>query len=121
MNIEEVHSYCNSFPDVTEGFPFGETALVFKVQGKMFLLLPLEGDERFVLLKCDPETAVELRERYDSVNPGYHMNKKHWNSLYLDGDMPDSEIRYWIRHSYRKVVEGFPKKERVRLLEMVRE
>ena len=122
MNIEEVHAYCLSFPNVTDEFPFDEVTLVFKVNGKMFLALSLEeSDERFVLVKCAPEQAIELRERYAAVQPGYYMNKKHWNSLYLERDMSDTEIRRWIRHSYRKVVEGLPKREREQLLEMVKE
>jgi len=117
MNIEEVHAYCISFAEVTEEFPFDETSLVFKVNGKMFLLLPLNAeDERFILLKCDPELAVEQRECYEAVRPGYHMNKKHWNMINLESDMPDAEIKRAIRHSYQKVVEKMPAKDRQRLL-----
>ena len=121
MNVEEVHAYCTAFAEVTEEFPFDDTSLVFKVNGKMFLLLPLEADEHFVLTKCDPELAIELRERYDAVKPGYHMNKKHWNTVYLERDMPDAEIRQLIKHSYEKVIEKMPKKERERLLKIMKE
>ena len=119
MNVEEVHAYCTKFAEVTEEFPFDDTSLVFKVSGKMFLLLPLEAEGHFILAKCDPELAIELREKYDAVKPGYHMNKKHWNMVYLERDMPDVEIRQAIRHSYEKVVEKMPRKERERLLEML--
>ena len=120
MNIEEVHAYCISFAEVTEEFPFDETSLVFKVNGKMFLLLPLNAeDERFILLKCDPELAVEQRECYEAVRPGYHMNKKHWNMIHLEGDMPDAEIERSIKHSYEKVIEKMPKKDRERLLKLI--
>ena len=116
MNIEEVHAYCVSFAEVTEEFPFDDTSLVFKVNGKMFLLLPLDAEERFVLVKCDPELAIEQRERYEAVYPGYHMNKKYWNMIFLESDMPDAEIRRAIKHSYQKVVEKMPAKDRLRLL-----
>jgi predicted DNA-binding protein (MmcQ/YjbR family) len=102
MNIEILHEYCSSKPDVTEGFPFGEDTLVFKVKGKIFALANLNGDLS-VNLKCDPGFAVELRERYSSVTPGYHMNKKHWNTVLLDGSIPDQEISSWIDHSYNLV------------------
>ena len=121
MNVEEVHSYCTAFAEVTEELPFDDTSLVFKVNGKMFLLLPLEAGEHFILVKCDPELAVELRERYDAVMPGYHMNKKHWNMIHLEGDMPDSEIERSIKHSYEKVIEKMPRKDRERLLKLINE
>ena len=98
----------------TEGFPFDETTLVFKVAGKMFALTDLEGDFS-VNLKCDPELAVELRERYTCVLPGYHMNKKYWNTVLIDGSVPDKLLREWIDHSYEKVVEGLPKKLREKI------
>jgi predicted DNA-binding protein (MmcQ/YjbR family) len=99
MNIELLHDYCISKPDVTEGFPFGEKTLVFKVKGKIFALSNLAGDLS-VNLKCDPALALELREKYSSVTPGYHMNKKHWNTVLLDGSVPDNEFYTWIDHSY---------------------
>lgn len=80
MNIEELREYCISKKDVTESFPFDETTLVFKVRGKMFALTDLEG-ELSINLKCDPDLAIELREKYPAVQPGYHMNKKHWNTI----------------------------------------
>jgi len=102
MNIETLRTHCISKPDVTEGFPFGEDTLVFKVKGKIFALANLDGDPS-LNLKCDPAFALELRERYSSVKPGYHMNKKHWNTIELDGSIPDKEIFSWIDHSYSLV------------------
>lgn len=99
MNIEELREYCLSKIGVSESFPFNETALVFKVSGKMFALTSLEG-ELSVSLKCDPALAVELRENYPAVQPAYHMNKIHWNTILIDGSIPDRIIREWIDHSY---------------------
>ncbi|WP_339738877.1 MmcQ/YjbR family DNA-binding protein [uncultured Sunxiuqinia sp.] len=111
MNIEELRTWCISKKGVSEDFPFDETTLVFKVMGKMFALTDLEGDLS-INLKCDPEKAVELRELYPSVMPGYHMNKRHWNTILLDGSVPDQLIRQWIDHSYAMVVEKLTKKQR---------
>lgn len=102
MNIEELREYCLSLPGVSEHFPFDETTLVFKVNGKMFALTDLEGPLS-VNLKCDPELAVELRERYPSVKPGYHMNKAHWNTVEIDGTVSDKLIIEWIDHSYKLI------------------
>jgi predicted DNA-binding protein (MmcQ/YjbR family) len=102
MDIESLREYCISKKGATESFPFGEETLVFKVSGKIFALVNLYGDLS-INLKCDPELAIELRERYASVTPGYHMNKKHWNTVYLDGTVPDKEICSWIDHSYRLI------------------
>ena len=99
MDIELLHDYCISKPNVTEGFPFGEDTLVFKVRGRIFALANLDS-EPSVNLKCNPALAIELREKYDSVSPGYHMNKKHWNTVLLDGSIPDAELFTWIDHSY---------------------
>jgi len=99
MNIESLREYCISKKGATESFPFGEDTLVFKVTGKIFALVNLDGDLS-INLKCDPTFAIELRERYSSVTSGYHMNKKHWNTIYLDGTVPDKEVFLWIDHSY---------------------
>ena len=99
MNIEILREYCISKRNVTESFPFGDDTLVFKTEGKIFALVNLEGDLS-INLKCDPVLAIELRERYSSVIPGYHMNKKHWNTIYIDGSVPDKEVFSWIDHSY---------------------
>lgn len=104
MNIEELREYCLSLPGVSEHFPFDETTLVFKVNGKMFALTDLEGPLS-VNLKCDPELAVELRERYPSVKPGYHMNKIHWNTVEIDGTVGDATLIEWIGMSYNLVLK----------------
>jgi predicted DNA-binding protein (MmcQ/YjbR family) len=105
MNIEEFREYCLKKKGVTESFPFGENTLVFKVMGKMFALTGLNGDFS-INLKCEPEKAIELREHYSSVLPGYHMNKKHWNTVLIDGTIDDELIRDWIDHSYQLVIES---------------
>ena len=104
MNIEILREYCISKRNVTEGFPFGDDTLVFKTEGRIFALVNLEG-ELSINLKCDPGLAIELRERYSSVVPGYHMNKKHWNTVYIDGSVPDKEVYSWIDHSYDLVLK----------------
>ncbi|MCP4309881.1 MAG: MmcQ/YjbR family DNA-binding protein [Bacteroidetes bacterium] len=111
MNIEEIHEYCISKPGVTEGFPFNDTALVFKVS-KMFALLDLSEDSRGISLKCDPELAIELRERHPEVSPAWHFNKTHWNGVALDGNISDKLLKEWIDHSYNIVVESLPKSKR---------
>lgn len=112
MTIDSVREYCISLNDVTESFPFDDDALVFKVKGKMFALLSLQ--EWSLNLKCDPEKAIMLREQYEAVTPGFHMNKTHWNSIDLTGGIPERLIREWIKESYDLVVAKLPKKERGR-------
>ena len=114
MNIEQIREYCLSKPSAEESLPFDEDTLVFKVGGKMFALLSLENGSS-VNLKCQPEKAVELRERYSEIVPGYHMNKKHWNTVIYNGSLPDSLIRALIDHSYELVVAKLPKKLREEL------
>ena len=104
MNIETLREYCISKRNVTESFPFGDDTLVFKTDGRIFALVNLEG-ELSINLKCDPALAVELRERYSSVIPGYHMNKKHWNTILIDGSVPDKEVFSWIDQSYELVLK----------------
>lgn len=104
MNIEELREYCISRANATESFPFGDDTLVFKVNGRIFALANLDG-EPTVNLKCDPSLALELRERYASVIPGYHMNKKHWNTVILDGSIPDRLVLEWIDLSYNLVMK----------------
>jgi predicted DNA-binding protein (MmcQ/YjbR family) len=104
MNIESLREYCISKKNVTESFPFGVDTLVFKTEGKIFALVNLDSDLS-INLKCDPALAIELRERYTSVIPGYHMNKTHWNTINLDGSIPDKEIFSWIDHSYDRVAK----------------
>ncbi|CAM1373975.1 MmcQ/YjbR family DNA-binding protein [Tenacibaculum xiamenense] len=113
MNIEQLHQYCISKKGVTEEFPFDEVTLVFKVMGKVFALVGLdkwEKGESKINLKCDPERAEELRGEYDSINPGYHMNKKHWNTITLNDDVSDKLAFELIDHSYDLVVKGLTKK-----------
>lgn len=114
MNIEQLRDYCLSKPHVTESFPFDEATLVFKVQDKMFLLCDT-GSELSINIKCDPELAVELRDKYPSVQPGYHMNKNHWNTVFIDGSITDKLIKEWIDHSYWLVVSKLPKIKRLQI------
>jgi predicted DNA-binding protein (MmcQ/YjbR family) len=114
MNIEVLRNHCIAKPAVKETFPFGEDTLVFKVSDKAFALISLSEPDS-VNLKCDPEKAVELREQYPCVQPGYHMNKKHWNTVYFDGSVGDNLICEWIDHSYDMVVKGMNKKMREKL------
>jgi predicted DNA-binding protein (MmcQ/YjbR family) len=114
MNIEEFREFCLSKKGVTESFPFDETTLVFKVIGKMFALTDTE-DDFSINLKCDPEKAIELREKYPSVQPGYHMNKKYWNTIYIDGSIGDGELKSLIDDSYNLVVRSLPKMDRLKL------
>ncbi|SJZ53484.1 Predicted DNA-binding protein, MmcQ/YjbR family [Chitinophaga eiseniae] len=114
MDIEQFCQYCNSLPGVTEEFPFGEQTLVYKVCGKMFALTDLE-EFSSVNLKCDPDEAVELRERYEGVTPGWHMNKKHWNTVDMHSNISNKLILQWIKNSYDLVVASLPKKEREKL------
>ncbi|MBK8363886.1 MAG: MmcQ/YjbR family DNA-binding protein [Bacteroidetes bacterium] len=103
MNIEQLRQYCMGKTDVEEGFPFGETVLVFKVNGKMFLLLPLDTEGLQFNVKCDPEKAIELRSEFPCVKPGFHMNKTHWNTVYVDGTVSDKLIKEWIDDSYELI------------------
>jgi predicted DNA-binding protein (MmcQ/YjbR family) len=111
MNIEEFREYCIAKPGVTEEFPFDESTLVFKVMGKMFALTDLI-DEFSLNLKCDPERAIELRELYPAIKPGYHMSKVHWNTIMMNGSVPQKLILELIDHSYQLVVEKLPKSKK---------
>ena len=110
MNIEEYRDYCMAKPGVTEHFPFDDKVLVFKVMNKVFALTNVDLFAS-INLKCDPERAIELRETYHAVHPGYHMSKKHWNTVEMDGSVPDQLVKDWIDHSYELVVAGLPKKD----------
>ena len=109
MNIEDLREYCLQKPGVEESFPFGETTLVFKVGSKLFLLAALEPGNQFNA-KCDPDRAIELREQHDEIKPGYHMNKKHWNTVDMNGRLPAKQLRELIDHSYDLVFKSLPKK-----------
>ncbi len=112
MNIETLQEYCLSKPGTEETFPFGPDTLVYKVGGKVFLLIGLDEETLQFNVKCDPEKAVELREQYSCIIPGYHMNKKHWNTIIVDGSVPSRLLKEWIDHSYDLVVESLSKKIR---------
>ncbi|HCT51471.1 MAG TPA: MmcQ-like protein [Balneola sp.] len=114
MNIEEYRNFCLALPGVTEGFPFGPQTIVFKVMNKMFALSNIETYD-FVNLKCDPERAIMLREEYDGISPGWHMNKVHWNSVKTSADVDDELLKELIRHSYELIVESLPKKSKEEL------
>lgn len=105
MNIEQLHEYALSLPDVTESFPFDETTLVMKAGGKMFLLVSLDADPLQFNVKCDPERAIELREEYACILPGYHMNKKHWNTIVVDGTLTNKQLKEMVLDSYNLIVK----------------
>jgi predicted DNA-binding protein (MmcQ/YjbR family) len=115
MTREDVLDLCAGLPESVEDYPFGEGAAVFKVAGRMFALVMLEGTPGTVNLKCDPDLALELRDRYPSVRPGYHMNKRHWNTVELDGSVDDGELAWMVEHSYELVVAKLPRAVRARL------
>ena len=111
MDIVELRELCLSFPHTTEEFPFDETTLVFKVFNKMFCctdIMPFE----WIALKCDPDLAIELREKYTEITPAYHFNKKYWNGVYFDRDVDDKLIKELVDHSYEEVIKKFTKKLR---------
>ncbi len=115
MNIESFRSYCLAFPETTESFPFDEQTLVFKVANKMFALTNVDN---FVSanLKCDPDEAEQLRERYHAVQPGYHMSKKHWNTVEANHDVNDLLFEEMVKKSYLLVVNGLKKADKERVL-----
>jgi predicted DNA-binding protein (MmcQ/YjbR family) len=111
MNIEDFHDFCLALPGTTAETPFGPDTLVFKAGGKIFALTDLNTFAS-INLKCDPERAVELREAYDYVRPGYHMNKKHWNTVLVGTGATDTQLRQWTRDSYALIVASLPKAQR---------
>jgi predicted DNA-binding protein (MmcQ/YjbR family) len=111
MNIETLREYCLSKPGVEETLPFGPDVLVYKVNGKMFLLTGLNDAELRFNVKCDPDKALELREEYPCVIPGYHMNKKHWNTIIVDGSVPAKQLKEWIDDSYDLILGSLSKKK----------
>lgn len=114
MNIESVREYCLSLPHATEDFPFDETTLAFRIGGRIFAMIDLERTEWFVL-KCNPDMAIELREKYAEIAPAWHMNKRHWNQINLFGYLSEELICSLIRHSYSLVVQKLPKALRISL------
>ena len=114
MDLETLRDYCLSLPHSTESLPFDDKVLVFKVADKMFALTNLE-EFKSINLKCDPERAISLREQYPCVKPGYHMSKKHWNTVEMDNSISDQMIYLWVRESYDLVVDSLTKKLKVEL------
>jgi predicted DNA-binding protein (MmcQ/YjbR family) len=110
MNIEELREYCLSFKNATEDMPFEDEYLIFRVFGKWFAVIPLNDPILKISVKCDPAKAAELREQYNCVEAAWHFNKKYWNSIILNRDMKDEDVKYWIRHSIEEVVKKLPKK-----------
>ncbi len=113
--LDNLINYCLAKEAAEESYPFDATTLVVKVLGKMFCLIPTDTDELKINLKCDPEYAIELREQYESVRPGYHMNKKHWNTVTIDGELKDALVYDLIDHSYDLVLKSLPKKIRAQI------
>jgi predicted DNA-binding protein (MmcQ/YjbR family) len=109
MDIIDYREYCLSLAGAEESMPFDDKVLVFKVGGKIFTLGNIYEFES-INVKCDPEKAIELRERYPSVKPGYHMSKKHWNTIYIDGSVSDNQIKEWIKDSYDLIFSKLSKK-----------
>ena len=118
MNLEELREYCISKKGVEETLPFGPDTIVFKVMGKAFLLTEFENNPVQFNVKCDPEKAISLREHYSCVLPGYHMNKKHWNTIIVDGTATNKLLEEWITDSYDLVVKGLTQKEKEKLKSM---
>lgn len=112
MDIVSLREFCISLPHVEESFPFDENTLVFKVGGKIFLLVDIESNPLSFNVKCNPELAIELREKYTHVKPGYHMNKKHWNTIEMHPSLSDKLAFNWVQHSYELVFQSLPKKQR---------
>lgn len=110
MDIESLREYCLSKPGAEETLPFGPDTLVFKIGGKAFLLVGLDSEDLRFNVKCDPDKAIELREEYACVLPGYHMNKKHWNTIVVDGSVSVKQLKEWIDWSYDLV--SAPKKKK---------
>jgi predicted DNA-binding protein (MmcQ/YjbR family) len=110
MNVEELRDYVLSLKDVKESFPFGEDTLVFKTNNKIFLLVSLSSSPLQFNVKCNPEKAIELREEYSSILPGYHMNKKHWNTIIVDGTLSQSQLKGFIKDSFDLIAKKSKKK-----------
>lgn len=115
MNVEDFREYCLSLPGAVETTPFDDVTPVYKVGGKMFALASINNAENWIALKCDPEYAIELRDRYPEITPAYHFNKRHWNGIDLGGDLPDKFIRELTKNSYDLVVAGLPRRVREEL------
>lgn len=109
MNVEDLYNYCLSIPGAEATTPFDDVTLVMKVCGKIFALIPLDEDSLSVSIKCNPEIAVSLREKYSCVTAAWHMNKTYWNTIHITGEMSDNELKKWIQHSVDEVIKKLPK------------
>lgn len=118
MHIEAFREYCLKKPGTTEELPFGPDTLVFKVMGKIYALTDINNFES-INLKCHPEKAVQLREKYPGIRPGYHMNKRHWNTVETNGSIPDAQLEYLINHSYELVASKLPSKVKKQLQALI--
>lgn len=118
--LDTLARWCAAQPEAVLEYPFGDGVQVYKVAGKMFALVPEQAEPPSISLKCDPLDAEVLRQRYAGVTGGYHLNKKHWNTVVVDGDIPEGELRAWIEDSYDLVVDTLPKAVRLRLQGQVR-
>ena len=118
MNIENIRDYCKSLKGVTEDFPFDESTLAFRVMDKIFALMNIYSEDLSINLKCDPERAIELREHYSDITPGFHINKKHWNTVRCESELQNDLIRELISHSYDLIVSKLPKTKRNELENM---
>jgi len=114
MTLDTFLQFCDTLPGTEQTFPFNETTLVMKAGGKMYALADIT-EFKSINVKCDPDEALELRERYEAVRPGYHMSKKHWNTVMLDGSIPQKEILQWIRNSYDLIIQSLPAAQRRQL------
>ena len=115
-DLERIHTQLLNFPETTEEFPFGPEAAVYKVAGKMFAILSPDDVPASMNLKCDPDRAIELRDTHEAIIPGYHMNKRHWNTLHLDGSISNEFVEELIRHSFELVLAGHTRKVRDRIV-----
>lgn len=113
MNVESVRDFCLSLKGTTEDMPYGDDMVVFRVEGKIYLHLPLEYADPRMSIKLEPEYAQQLREQYAGVQPAYHLNKTHWNDVMIEGCFPDEQLQQWIVRSYRLVIAKLPKRLRV--------
>jgi len=118
MEADQLRTFLLQFPEVTEGTPFGEGVVVYKTAGKMFALLSWEDKPLRVNLKCEPLEAERLRDQHACVLPGYHMNKKHWNTVICDGSVSNETLRSWVEHSFERVLSGMTKVQRERLRQL---
>jgi len=112
LDREALRAHCLSLRGATEDFPFGPEAAVYKVAGKMFALQPVDAPQVSISLKCDPLRAVMLRDTFAAITPGWHLNKRHWNTVRVDGSVPDDDVLELIEHSYALVVAGLTRKQR---------